>query len=241
MINVLIVEDDPMVAKFNGIYLERVEGFTLVGTANTTSEAWTILKDKPVNLILLDIYINHENGLDMLKDMRKQNLEVDVIVVTSANDQASIQTALRYGAVDYLMKPFEFERFKEAMASYAQRFQQLRTEALQQDELDSLFLSRTSSEELSHNELPKGITKHTFLRILNEIMIFDDWFSTAELAEASSISRVSLRKYLRYLEEHKLLEFNFSYEGTGRPLQQYKLSSKGHEYIASVRADKSFY
>ncbi|TSB47204.1 response regulator [Alkalicoccobacillus porphyridii] len=241
MINVLIVEDDPMVAKFNGIYLERIEGFQTVGTASTIKEAWEILEENEVHVILLDIYINHENGLDMLVDLRKGNIEVDVIVVTSANDQSSIQTALRYGAVDYLMKPFEFDRFKEALHVYAQRYQQLRMEALKQEELDTLFLPRTPGDEIQQEELPKGITKHTFLRILNEIQTFDDWFSTADLADATSISRVSLRKYLRYLEEYALLEHDYSYEGTGRPLQQYKLSSKGHEYIATVlESDSSF-
>ncbi|MDQ0207153.1 response regulator [Alkalicoccobacillus murimartini] len=238
MINVLIVEDDPMVAKFNGIYLERVSGFTLVGTANNVSEAKKIIEIEEVHLILLDIYISHENGLDMLMELREKKSEIDVIVVSSANDQASIQTALRFGAVDYLMKPFEFDRFREAMNVYAKRFQQLRTEALRQEDLDHLFLSRSRVDGSSEEELPKGITKHTFLRVLKEVIKLEGWFSTADLAEATSISRVSLRKYLRYLEENECLDLDVSYEGTGRPLQQYKVSSKGNEYMLTVLSNE---
>ncbi|MCM2676068.1 response regulator [Alkalicoccobacillus plakortidis] len=234
MINVLIIEDDPMVAKFNGIYLERVAGFSLVGTANTIKTAWEILEKEEVHLILLDIYINHENGLELLTELRSKSMETDVIVVSSANDQTSIQMALRFGAVDYLMKPFEFERFKEALSQYAHQFNQLQTEALKQEELDHLFLSRNRVDESGQEELPKGITKHTFLRVLKEIKHFDSWFSTADLAVASSISRVSLRKYLRYLEESEFLEMEVSYEGSGRPLQQYKVSAKGNEYMMSL-------
>lgn len=234
MINVLIVEDDPMVARFNGIYLQRVSGFSLIGTASTLKEAWSFLEENDVHLILLDLYISQENGLELLTDLRNQQLETDVIVVSSANDQASVQKALRYGAVDYLMKPFDFERFKEALQHYERRFNKLRTEALKQEELDQLFHVKNNELVGEQEELPKGITKQTYQKILNEINRLSGWFSTAELADASSISRVSLRKYLRYLEQQGLIESCMSYEGSGRPLTQYKLSTKGSEYILSL-------
>ncbi|MFK3939910.1 response regulator [Alkalihalobacillus sp. NPDC078783] len=237
MINVLIIEDDPMVAKFNGIYLQRIPGFSLIGTASTLKEAWLFLEQNDVHLILLDLYISQENGLDLLTDLRNQQLETDVIVVSSANDQASVQKSLRFGAVDYLMKPFEFERFKEALQHYAKRFNRLRTEALKQEELDQLFLVKSNEYDGEQEELPKGITKQTYQKVLNEINRLSGWFSTAELAEASSISRVSLRKYLRYLEEQGLIDSSMSYEGSGRPLNQYKLSTKGSEFILSLLSE----
>ena len=74
------------------------------------------LKDHQVDLILLDVYMGKETGLDMLVELRKADDPVDVIVITAANDKESVQTALRYGAVDYLIKPFSFERFQDASA-----------------------------------------------------------------------------------------------------------------------------
>ncbi|MEK4566605.1 response regulator [Alkalihalobacillus sp. FSL R5-0424] len=234
MIKVLIIEDDPMVAKFNRIYLEQIPGFTLTGTASTMTKAWEIIGEQEVQLILLDLYVNHENGLDLLSELRAKRMEIDVIVVSSANDQASIQTALRYGAVDYLMKPFDFDRFKEALLQYADQSNKLKAEALKQDEVDQLFLNRSNELAGEQEELPKGITKATYKKIFQEINRLSGWFSTAELSEASAISRVSLRKYLRYLEEQGMVESRVSYEGTGRPLNQFKLSQKGSEYYMSL-------
>ncbi|MBM0065735.1 response regulator [Alkalicoccobacillus gibsonii] len=237
MINVLIVEDDPMVAKFNRIYLEQISGFSLIGTASSIKEAWEIIEEQEVELILLDLYVNNENGLDLVSELRAKRIETDVIVVSSANDQSSIQTALRYGAVDYLMKPFDFDRFKEALLQYADQFNQLKAEALKQEQVDQLFLNRSKEPIGEQEELPKGITKPTYKKVFQEINQLSGWFSTAELSDASAISRVSLRKYLRYLEEQGMVESRVSYEGTGRPLNQFRLSQKGNEYFMSLLSE----
>ena len=61
------------------------------------------------------------NGLELLSKIRQQNYSVDVIVVSAARDNESIQMVLRNGAVDYLIKPFEFERLQAALLSFKKR------------------------------------------------------------------------------------------------------------------------
>ena len=234
MIQVLIVEDDPMVAKFNGMYVDKVPGFALAGIADGIEAGWEILQSRKIDVVLLDVYMANKNGLDLLVDARKANLAIDVIVVSSANDQASVQTALRYGAVDYLIKPFDFERFQAALMRYKYRCIHMRKEGIQQEELDALFHPGGGNKGWVEETLPKGITKETFLRVLREINKLEGWFSTAALAELTGISRVSLRKYLRFLEESNTLLSDVSYQGSGRPLQQYKLSAEGLDYVLSI-------
>ncbi|BFH68276.1 two-component system response regulator DcuR [Paenibacillus dendritiformis] len=234
MIQVLIIEDDPMVAKFNGMYVNKVPGFALAGTAAGIEAGWELVKSGNIDLVLLDVYLANKNGLDVLVNARKANLAVDVIVVSSANDHASVQTALRYGAVDYLIKPFDFERFREALMRYKYRCIQMRQEGIRQEEVDALFHRRCGNKDWIGESLPKGITKETFLRVLREINKLEGWFSTADLAELTGISRVSLRKYLRFLEENNTLLSDVSYQGCGRPLQQYKLSAEGLDYLLSI-------
>ncbi|NGP58991.1 response regulator [Paenibacillus thiaminolyticus] len=234
MIQVLIVEDDPMVAKFNGMYVDKVPGFALGGTADGIEAGWEILQSRKIDLVLLDVYMANKNGLDLLVDVRKANLAIDVIVVSSANDQASVQTALRYGAVDYLIKPFDFERFQAALMRYKYRCIHMRKDGIQQEELDALFYPGGGNKGWIEETLPKGITKETFLRVLREINKLEGWFSTAALAELTGISRVSLRKYLRFLEDSNTLLSDVSYQGSGRPLQQYKLSAEGLDYVLSI-------
>ena len=117
----LIVEDDPMVREINEKFLEKVEGFTLQGSVNSIEKAKeAILRDKP-DLILLDVFFPQGKGTDLLKWIRSENLKCDVILITADRNTDTVEEAFRYGAVDYLVKPFVFTRFKEALLHYKDR------------------------------------------------------------------------------------------------------------------------
>ena len=105
MINVLIVDDDPMVAELNRRYLEEVDGFRWQGSVSTIQAAKQMLLegDAPIDLVLLDIYMQKDNGLDLLPVIRQMPNNVDVIMISSASDMPAIKKALRYGVVDYLI------------------------------------------------------------------------------------------------------------------------------------------
>lgn len=65
--------------------------------------------------MLLDVYMQQDNGLDLLPVIRASGRPIDVIMISSAADAATIQTSIHYGVVDYLIKPFQFPRFEEAL------------------------------------------------------------------------------------------------------------------------------
>lgn len=225
MIRVLIVEDDPMVAEFNKRYLQEVKGFRLVGLVHTVKEAIEFLKREQVNLILLDVYMPGANGLELLQFIRKQNIATDVILITAASDKEKIQTALRYGTVDYLIKPFEFERFNQALIQYQEKYHFFaKNSVVTQEHLDERILSmdsKQSGEALS--SLPKGLTSSTLQAVMNVIQAKgSSQFSTDDIAESTYISRVSVRKYLKFLTDLGVLEESLTY-GIGRPVYFYQL------------------
>ncbi|TYR74408.1 response regulator [Rossellomorea vietnamensis] len=220
MIKVLIIEDDPMVAEFNKRYLDKVDGFALVDVVHTTKEAKSVLELEKVDLMLLDVFMPGGNGLELLREVRERGLAVDAILITAASDTEKIQSALRFGAIDYLIKPFEFDRFKQALL----RFKEKQTifhnsEKLSQDEIDQRLFEPEKSEMETDKSLPKGLTKNTLQVIVETIKELKN-FSTDELAEHTNISRVSVRKYLVFLTELKVLEETLVY-GIGRPVYQY--------------------
>ncbi|MDV2686448.1 response regulator [Alkalihalophilus lindianensis] len=221
MINVLILDDDPMVAAFNKQYLQEVKGFHLIGLAKSFDEAKRLLEENEVQLLLLDIYMAGKNGLDLLQYIRKETeYDVDVILVTAADDVDSIQTALRYGAVDYIIKPFEFERFNKALTTYREKHSILSAQqSLQQEELDARILHQN---EKKHMSLPKGLTPNTLQVIVAAIIEKEsESFTTDEIAEAVQISRVSVRKYIKYLKEIGALAERMTYGAIGRPFYVY--------------------
>ncbi|WP_082234488.1 response regulator [Halobacillus massiliensis] len=234
MIKVLIVEDDPMVAVLNERYVSQMDGFTICGMARNTDEAKKLLSDQDIDLMLLDIYMPGLNGIEFLKQIREQNEDIDVILITAASDINQIQQSLRFGAVDYLIKPFEFDRFKEALLQYKNNYYKLNVQAeLNQEQLDKLLRKKQEAEKIEKKptELPKGLTKNTLATIHEVIQRKDtNLFSTEEIAEASNISRVSVRKYLKFLSGIDYLEETLDY-GVGRPIYQYRINSSQENAI----------
>ena len=227
MINVLIVDDDPMVAELNRRYLEQVDGFRWLGSVSTIQAAKQKLleSEPPIDLVLLDIYMQKDNGLDLLPVIRQMPNNIDVIMISSASDMPAIKKALRYGVVDYLIKPFQFARFQEALSAYREERQMLaQREGLNQSELDNLIRrsnNRPASEKL---RLPKGLTRLTLQAVLEWIKQgHKQGFSTEEMANEIGISRVSCRKYLVYMAEIGVLDTDIFYGSVGRPVYLYKL------------------
>ncbi|WP_028402705.1 response regulator [Ectobacillus panaciterrae] len=231
MIRVLIVEDDPMVAEFNKRYLEQVGGFQLVSVVTSVDAALHILEKKTIDLILLDIFMPGKTGLELLMHIRETGKKADVIFITAASDMERIQTALRYGAVDYLMKPFEFDRFNEALSAYREKFMFMKNQqVLSQKELDRQILHK--EPRAIAEELPKGVTKGT-LQVIWETAqsMGESPFSTEDIAGRVGISRVSVRKYLKFLSDIDALHVKVHYGTIGRPIYQYKYNKAKENII----------
>ncbi|GAE26809.1 two-component response regulator [Halalkalibacter wakoensis JCM 9140] len=221
MINVLIIEDDPMVAEFNKRYLNEIEGFHLTGIAKSFDEAIELLGKEEVDLLLLDIFMAGKNGLELIQYIRNVNKwKVDVILITAADDVDSIQIALRCGAVDYMIKPFEFERFNQSLTTYREKHRLLKKQhSLNQEELDRKIFAQNENQFVS---LPKGLTANTLQLITEAILEKGEHpFSTDELAAEVQISRVSVRKYIKFLKEIGVLAERMTYGAVGRPVYLY--------------------
>lgn len=230
LIKVLIVEDDPMVAKFNKQYLSQINGFEVVEIAACFKDAIEILQNIEINLILLDIFMPDINGLKLLEHLRKTNKEVDVIIVSAASDMYTIKKAFQYGVVDYLIKPFEFERFNEALCLYREKQSFMKNNnAINQKELDQHILNK---EQPIINQLPKGIDKNTLKKTWTSIQAMNSQsFSTEEIAKILGISRVSMRKYLNFLLEKEILSMNTEYGAVGRPIYKYRCFSLDNSFL----------
>lgn len=142
MVKVLIVEDDPMVAQINKNYIESVEDFKVIGICKNEEEALSFIKNKEVDLVILDVYLPKGDGISILKEIRKIRTDCDVIMVTASAEVEKINDALRFGVIDYLIKPFEYDRLKKALESYQSRYNVLKSgKTIRQEDLDRLMTS----------------------------------------------------------------------------------------------------
>jgi len=234
VINVLIVDDDAMVAELNYRYVTQLPDFQCCGVASTLEKAKELILNpkQTIDLILLDVYMQQDNGLDLLPVLRSLRCPIDVIMISSASDAETIKKSLHYGVVDYLIKPFQFERFAEALTNWKQKKMLMdNQEHYAQSELDRI-LHGTQTPVVSTSDpkrLPKGLTAQTLRTICQWIDTNADIeFSTEDLSTAVLISRVSCRKYLVWLEEMKILHTNVHYGVTGRPVYRYRLVPEQH-------------
>ena len=232
MLNILIVEDDPMVAQINQQFIKKIDDQTSVDIASNVKEAITHIENKEIDLLLLDIYMPEENGLTFLKYIREQGYKIDAILITAATDIEEIQTAFRYGAVDYLIKPFDFERFQQSLLRYKKGLTFFnKTSSINQTDIDAEFLNKEIVDRDSELKLPKGVTEATLQVIIDKMKYFEEnEFSTDDISKRVNISRVSVRKYLKFLTDIEVLEESLNY-GIGRPINFYKVKKDNLQYL----------
>ncbi|MGV8983869.1 response regulator [Clostridium sp.] len=229
MIQVMIIEDDPMVRDINTKFLNKVEGFELTMAASNLTEAHRCMKNKKPDLILLDIYLPNENGMDFLKLLRSKEINVDVILITADNTTSRVQEAFRYGARDYLIKPFTLDRFKESLLEFKDRYYSFKkTNEIQQSEVDKYIPSSKGFSEVGgkNSDLEKGLNKYTYRTIWQQVKQMGTKYTTPEeLGEILGIARVTCRKYLEYMNKEGKIEKLIEYGKVGRPQHKYKINN----------------
>jgi two-component system CitB family response regulator len=217
----MIVEDDPMVREINSKFLKRIDGFILYKAVSNLEDAKKFISIKKPDLLLLDVYLPKENGIDFLKWIRGKEMDIDVILITADKSIERIQEAFRYGVVDYLIKPFSFERFKEALIQFKGRYNQFKgKEQIEQKDIDKLKVSINPNQ--NDDDFAKGLNKYTYRTIWDEIekSNYED-FTAEELAEKLGIARVTVRRYLEYMEKENKVEKMVEYGKVGRPQHKY--------------------
>ena len=218
-IHVLIVEDDPIVADINRRFTEAVPGFAIVGVAADGKAAVDLLQAKQPDLILLDIYMPQIDGVEVLSLIRKQEIPVDVILITAASDGETISKVVRFGVVDYLIKPFKFERFQRTLESYREfRASVEQKQSFSQQELDKFLVPKKVSPLL-----PKNLQRKT-LELIEEFLLQQGEPQSAEqVAEQVGISRVTARRYLEYFVQEGKVSMVLDYLPLGRPIHRYQI------------------
>lgn len=219
MIDVLVVDDDFMVAKVNSGFVNQVDGFRVIGTASTGEQALDRITALHPDLVLLDLYLPDLFGLEVITRMRAAGHDCDVIVISAARELETVRGAARRGISDYLLKPFDFDDLRARLERYAAQRADLGTTVItSQADVDRLLAAGGSPTPAV---LPKGMSVETAKLVRRVLSETRGTLSATECATQVGISRVSARRYLEHLTAIDQVEVSLRY-GTGRPERRYQ-------------------
>lgn len=109
MINVIIVDDEPLAQDVLETYISKIPKLNLVKKCNNALEANEVLKTEKIDLMFLDIQMPQLTGIDFLKTLSRP----PVVIFTTAYPNYAIE-GFELNALDYLLKPISLERFMKA-------------------------------------------------------------------------------------------------------------------------------
>jgi DNA-binding NtrC family response regulator len=162
---ILLVDDDPGLSEVIALLLDR-EGYG-VERAGTVKQGLHLVEAKKPDLVVTDLKLPDGTGLDVIAGVRARRPRLPLIMITSYSSMESAIAALRAGAVDYVIKPFNNDEFLRAV---------------------SRALNKRRSAPLPGGARPLAIEAY----IREVIERFQDSYSEIELARMLGIGRKAL-------------------------------------------------
>ena len=222
---VMIVEDSPEVAALHRRLVDDTAGFQAIHIASNGEAAFRALGLLSPDLAIIDLTMPGGDGLTLLRAIRRESLQVEVIIVTASRDTKTVREAIHLGVVDYLVKPFAPERLRQSLTAFAWRARAFQRGQLVQGEVDLV----QSSGAPRLQRLPKGLKRST----LDSVKLVLDEATTPltadDVGRRVGIARVTARRYLDYLDVIGTATVEREYLGSGRPRNRYSKSRQSNK------------
>lgn len=219
MYQVVIVEDNPMVSMLNRTFTEKDPRFKVLREFPNGREALGYLQTHPADLAILDMFMPGLSGLELLRELRAREISLDVIMITAAHDTATLNALLKLGVADYLVKPFTYSRFQQALERFCQGQEAMGQDSVSQSDIDRLLFSPPPTAEGA----PKGMQEKTLDRLRQLLTEAGSSGATSEaLSLLAGLSAVTVRRYLNYMVEQGDAEGRMNYDTGGRPCTVYR-------------------
>lgn len=128
MYSVIIVDDEPWAIKgIRNVFDWKKYGFEITGQFTSAHKAFEFICEESPDLVFTDIRMPEISGLDLIGMTKKRGLDVEFVIVSGFSEFAYAQEALRYGALDYFLKPIDIEMADPLIEKLALHFSKKRS------------------------------------------------------------------------------------------------------------------
>ena len=190
--NCIIIEDQPPAQRILKKYIEDIGSLELMATFSDAIQAMGFLKTEAIDLIFLDIHLPKISGIDFLKSLPHPP---QVILTTAFPDYALESYELN--VVDYLLKPFSFQRFVKAVSKVS---------------VNKTKASTAGPESMRQEIFIKSGYEHIKIRIEDILYITSDAdYTEIHLPQKMYLSSEPLRNWLEQLDEHQFVRVHKSF------------------------------
>jgi len=191
MITAIAIDDEPLALKLITQHCEKIEFLNLKKVFTNPDEAMAYLADNKIDLIFLDIQMPDINGLQFYK---KLSAPVPQVIFTTAYKDFAVE-GFNVDAVDYLLKPFDFERFNKALLKAKE------------------YIEFLSVKEVSNNALFVKVNYEMMkinLKDIEFIEALDDYIKI-HIKPVTVLTLMTLKNVLEKLPSQEFLRIHRSY------------------------------
>ena len=135
MLTVMIVDDDPLLCTAMRRKIEMIDRENQLGIqetliAHSAQEAWGILQEKSVDILISDIRMPYQTGLELADKVNEAFPEIQVVILSGHDDYEYMRSALRSGVVDYLLKPVKLVQIQEVLLKCQENLRRRKAQSL---------------------------------------------------------------------------------------------------------------
>jgi two-component system LytT family response regulator len=170
-VRVVIADDEPLVRRGLRAFIGASPGLSLVGEARNGSEAVDVIRAQRPDLLFLDVQMPELDGFGVLEALAGEPMPV--IVFVTAYDEYAIR-AFDVHAVDYLLKPFDEDRFRTALGRARSRLAEQRADTIDQ-RLEAVLSALRAREQYADRLLVKSEGRVTVVQV-DDV----DWIEAAD-------------------------------------------------------------
>lgn len=227
-IEILIIEDDKRIADIHRRFIDKIEGFTVVGAAHTGEEAKDWVQALTPDLVLLDVYLPDALGTEIMGFIHENSPDTDIIFITAAAEVDIVKKAYRRGVADYILKPLTFDQFKESLLSYKAKREKLAAVGVMKEDSIHFLWNKTNAAAADNPESlpPKGIDPITKEKVVSHMKRIEGGITAEALGVEIGVSRSTARRYLEYLVSEKRAYTELIYGSVGRPERRYFIQQR---------------